>query len=362
MEEYNLQLNSFYAPDIGEVVDIDSIFRYTDLEVKTLHTDEFEDCERQRKASTANEDLMIERRIEADRYECIEMELDMAENRTVTIKTDKYKYIGEVVGELRHGFGICYYNKGGVYIGQWRNDKKYGLGKTLLPDGQIIQGEIVSNYYEGFVEMIVPGKFVEQGYMINNIYIGEVNIKRGGVTVEGKLDDPTANVCKVTYSDTNYYIGEVNRPAGDKSFLSGFGISVAKKNFIYSGYIKSVKSNGYGELFQSDGSRYFGYFKDNKKHGIGFNFTKEGRMTYGYYYEDVKNGPFISFTKSSYKLEMFHLGFRSKIVEKFETCKKYLTLNYPEYSYILKINHKTVYDKLIDVISELSSEILVNEI
>jgi hypothetical protein len=361
MEENNLHLNSFYAPDIGEVVDIDSIFRYTDLEVKTILTEDFEEGERQRKASTAGGDLIMERRMEEDRYECLETE----DGGTVTIKTEKYKYIGEVAGDLRHGFGICYYNKGGVYIGQWKSGKKHGLGKTLFPDGRVVQGELYSNYYEGYVEVVLPGKFIEQGYVINNSFIDEVSIQRGGVTVEGKLCGPE-QVCKIVYSDNNYYIGEINQPESDvikSSDISGFGISVSKKNFIYSGYIKSVKSNGYGELIQSDGSRYFGYFQDNKKHGIGFNFTKDGKMTYGYYENDVKVGPFISFTKTSYKLEIFHLGFRSKIVEKFETCKKYLTLNYPEYSHILKINHKIVHDKLIDVTSDLASEVLiVNEL
>jgi hypothetical protein len=357
MEEFKLYMNTLCIPEIPtSEIDNESVFSFSNFQVKTVLTEDFDD--KQRKASTANDDLIVDRRVIEESEERYEGTTFETERKPLSIKTDKYKYIGEVSeGEMRDGFGICYYSKGEIYIGQWRNGKKHGFGKTIFPNGHIFQGEICNNYYEGFVEMNVPGKFSIQGFVLDNKFLEEVIIKRGGITIEGVINNQSFCVCKIIYSEDHYFIGEV-----DGTLSNGVGISVFKKNFIYSGFFRDNKSFGYGEIIYSDGSRYYGYFEENKRHGVGFHFTKDGKMTFGYYFNDIKDGAFITINKSSFKLEVYHLGFRAKIVEKVETCKKYLLLNYPEFSHILKINYKNIYDRFVEINDELACEVVVNEI
>jgi hypothetical protein len=373
MEEQNMttenNISTYYPPEIAEYECIqpkESIFSQNTLTLKSI-SEEFDSDERQRKASSANEDniMIIQRREDEVRYERIEYSEEQTEvQHTVTIKTDKYKYIGEVAGNKREGFGICYYNKGEIYVGQWKEDKQEGYGKTIFPDGEIYQGEISGNKYNGFCESIQPKRQISiQGYAINNSFMDEVVIKEGSKTIMCAISNDftiTNSLAKIIYSDAHYYIGEVN-----PTLVDGFGISIFKNNFIYSGDVKSFKSNGYGEVFYNDGSRYYGYFRDNKKHGFGFQFTKDGKMIYGFYDDDIKCGPFVTVNKTNYKVDIYHLGLKSKTVEKVDNCKKYINLNYPEFTFILKINFKFVYEKMLDVLpdEDLKNEVLVvNEI
>jgi hypothetical protein len=51
-------------------------------------------------------------------------------------------------------------------------------------------------------------------------------------------------------------------------------------------------------------------------------------------------------------MELYILGFKTKTVEKMDTIKNYLLLNYPEFYKILKIDFDKLINKLIPQINE----------
>src|SRR5690606_23094688 len=124
MEEYSIE---YCKEEVG-------VYNYTDIEVKTINTVDYLD-ERQRKASQAGEFMQEEQ----PNYFNLQREDTEIVRYVDVIKTDKYKYIGEIANSKRDGFGVCYYNRGETYIGNWVSDKKEGLGKTIFTNGDINQ-------------------------------------------------------------------------------------------------------------------------------------------------------------------------------------------------------------------------------
>ena len=159
----------------------------------------------------------------------------------------------------------------------------------------------------------------------------EIIIKKGDYIIESIIP---FTIFKILTSNHN------NKFYGDNTY----GVYV-DENSIISGQISNMKINGYGEIYFKDGLKIIGYFKYNKKNGICFIYTKDGALVYGNYQDNLKNGAFITINKSNYKVELYHYGFRTKIIEKIETSKKYLSLNYPELTYILKIDYKKIIEK-----------------
>lgn len=279
-----------------------------------------ERVERSRKASMA-EDIEHNNRNE-ERLERIRM----------VIKTDEFRYIGETLNNLRDGFGICYYTNGEVHIGEWKNNLKEGYGKSIFPDNSISQGEMKNNKFEGFCEKITKNSIV-YGFVSNGSFIDEIVIKKNNQTIEKNVE---CNILKKIIDDNRYFMGEAN-----------LGISVSVP-VTYAGYLINNMPNGYGEIYK-DGIKFFGNFIDNKRNGLSLEFTKDDKVNIGYYINDVKNGAFFVVTKAGFKMEMYHLGFKIKTVEKFDNCKKYLLLNYPEFASMLKVNYKLLIDKFSQI-------------
>lgn len=50
-------------------------------------------------------------------------------------KTRRNRYEGEVVNNIRQGYGALFYYNWSVYVGMWKNNTKDGLGYTLNPEG-----------------------------------------------------------------------------------------------------------------------------------------------------------------------------------------------------------------------------------
>lgn len=51
------------------------------------------------------------------------------------------KYIGEWLGNKKHGFGIQQWTDGARYEGEWKLNKACGKGKFWHVDGDIFEGE-----------------------------------------------------------------------------------------------------------------------------------------------------------------------------------------------------------------------------
>ena len=51
-------------------------------------------------------------------------------------------YVGELVGDKKHGKGIVRYKNGTVYDGQWVNDLGHGHGVFRWQEGQVMKGSL----------------------------------------------------------------------------------------------------------------------------------------------------------------------------------------------------------------------------
>jgi hypothetical protein len=322
-----------------------------------------------RKASTC-EEKVNEKREERDDNISVQTEMRCdEENQISVIEQDDWKYIGEVKNDLRDGFGICYY-KDRKYVGQWKNDLKSGYGKIIYDNGNIIQGELIDDNFDGYCERLClkkdssmvghysHGKFSDIVIVKNEhkIYEGEVLYENpsGEVTCASFSGGVSIGKLSSTKKSDKYFIGEVLNYKDEH----GFGLFVKQKSTVYMGEMKNRTFLNYIEMYAMDGASFFAIIKHGLKNGISFSFTKDGRTAYGIFENDYKNGPFIHFSnsnslsKSSIKMEMYHLGFKSKVTDKMETSKKYLQLNYPEYLNIFDIDYSMIINKFNNVIAE----------
>jgi len=131
-----------------------------------------------------------------------------------------------------------------------------------------------------------------------------------------------------------------------------------KDNTLFYGEIKNKTMVNYIENYSNDAGCFLGFLIDSKKNGVGLSFLKDGRVCIGEFEDDQKKGPIFIFTnpKQGVKMELYLMGFKTKTVEKMDTIKKYLQLNYPEYCNILKID----FEKLINKLSRDVNEEIAN--
>ena len=325
--------NEFTSPEIPFNDESEIGFINTNFQVPTIDTNEYDELERnerKRKASVAENIEIVKTH---DVYIERDDRINDAERKRLVIKSEKFKYIGEAIGDKRDGFGICHYSNGEIHIGQWRNNLKEGFGKTIYTNGIIYQGEMRNNYYEGYCEKIDKNGTQTSGFVIRGIFIDEIVIQNGDKITEKRVD---SNIVKIISKSKYYY--------SDNNLI----IAYKDEYPTIAGFMINFKLNGYGEIYHKEGSKFFGYFIDNKKNGIGIFFAKDSKVLIGDYTKDVKNGPFFIITKTSFKMEIYHFGLRSKTIDKYDNCKKYLQLNYPEYRYLLKLDFKKLIEKLND--------------
>ncbi len=252
-----------------------------------------------------------------------------------------YTYVGEILKGKRHGFGSCKYKTGDYYTGQWNNDKVEGYGRLLNKSSEVYTGEFNNGQPCGFIEHETP-KAITFGEMRDWKFIGEVVCKKkdkyvieasvsydqkNQMTAFGVIDDLQGNL----------YEGEMMNYSP-----CGWGIQVKKNKFTYKGQ-QDKGFNGYGEVYCVDGTKYFGFFKNNKKHGIVINFNvKEGRISFAKYLADSKNGATLNIYKSGLKVEIWHDGYRVKLIENFELAKQYIKSCYPEHEWILTLEYMSL--------------------
>jgi hypothetical protein len=276
-----------------------------------------------------------------------------------TLYTNSYRYVGETdnLGK-RNGFGICEYRNNNKYIGQFLEGKLHGIGKIILQNGDIFQGEFSDGEINGFLEQIV-GNEVKQGIAKNSSFAEDGVIlymrknplsKSNYIEVEGVFDmeNELTGIGQLVCKEKNLsYEGELS------NFCSnGWGIASIKEKFIYKGFHKEGKFDGYGETYFPDGSKFFGFFKENIKSGLSIAFSTESKVTFGSYLNDYKQGPSVIYYKNLFAVELFHHGFRSRVFERYESAKTYFKTYYPEYDWVARINMK----KIIEYFTEIKAE------
>jgi hypothetical protein len=270
---------------------------------------------------------------------------DECEDITVkAIKTDKYKYIGEVRNGRKDGFGVCYYTNGDKYIGQWQNDLKCGLGKLTLNNGKTFSGEFVNNSVDGFVEYINNQGVMHHGLMRGCRFIpGEPLIMKNSKCIfQGKMkysDGKLNGVGTFNYSNGGKYEGEICDYAEN-----GLGIFYKPDGYIFKGYNKERVFNGLCEVTSPDKALHFAYYKNNVKNGLSITISPEGIYSVGIYSDDTINGGSLILAKECTKFEIWLYGFCVKTIEKKENIINYVNTVYPEYKYLLRIKNSTIWN------------------
>jgi len=269
------------------------------------------------------------------------------------VKED-YTYTGEICCcGMRSGFGFCSFKNGNFYRGQWKKDQMDGYG-VLTTKTEVYQGEFKNDLPDGFIECKTPkditlttmknGSFVEGEVLIKNKekkYVIETTIT--------KVFFETINQTLSCFGTINDYQGNLYEGELHDFKPFGWGTQISKGKFVYKGQ-QDKGFTGYGELFLPDTSKYFGFFKNSKKHGIILNFNvKEERIIFAKYLGDSKNGATLNVYKNGIKVEIWHDGYRVKLLENFELAKKYIQSCYPEHEWIINLDYMALikfYEKL----------------
>jgi len=273
--------------------------------------------------------------------------------------TKKYKYIGDTLNDKRDGFGVCDFLNGKVYIGMFRNDMRNGYGKIIHPNGDIEYSEYSDDKMDGYYEGIKKDGVRIESYIKTKKFSDFIVYEKNNITYQG---EPQAN------ENTNLSFGKltIKKEDSKKVFIGnvlnyqteyGTGLFY-KDNTLFYGEIKNKTMVNYIENYSNDAGCFLGFLIDSKKNGVGLSFLKDGRVCIGEFEDDQKKGPIFIFTnpKQGVKMELYLMGFKTKTVEKMDTIKKYLQLNYPEYCNILKID----FEKLINKLSRDVNEEIAN--
>lgn len=159
-------------------------------------------------------------------------------------KVAKSNYKGEMMHNLRNGFGIYIYeNKFFRYEGEWRNGVKHGNGKLIMKDGSFYEGEFRD---------------------------GEINGK-------GYKFDST----KQTEFTGEFFEGA----------YQGKGILRCKNKYVYEGDFYENLKHGYGEFNEFKvNQNYKGQWYFNKRHGQGVQRYSDGSMYTGDWIRDKRQG------------------------------------------------------------------------
>lgn len=276
-----------------------------------------------------------------------------------SFSTEKYKYIGETLNDKRDGFGICEFFNGKTYIGMFRNDMRDGYAKIIYPNGDQEYAEYADDRMNGYYECVKKDGVRIESNIKSKKFTDFIVFKKSNATYEGEPQaDENNNLSfgKLTIKKEDskkIFIGNVSNYQTE----SGTGMFYKDNNLFY-GEIKNKTMVNYIENYSNDAGCFLGFLKDSKKNGIGISFLKDGRVCIGEFEDDQKKGPIFIFTipKPSVKMELYLMGFKTKTVDKMDTIRKYLQLNYPEYCNILKVD----FEKLINRLSKEINEEIVN--
>jgi len=238
-----------------------------------------------------------------------------------------------------------------------------GYGKLEYENGDILQGVLSNNEFVGYCEFIKSNRSVimKGEYEINK-FLDYVIVQTDSKYFEGEVISNNNNNNKTISIGRLYSVKKPSRVFyGEVSNYKeecGYGIFLLKNSVIYYGHMKNKTFHNYIEMYNAEGGSFFGFLKNGIKEGLSFSFSKDMRVCFGKYIDDLKNGPFVHFSnshslpKSSVRMEIYHLGFKSKIVDKMETSKKYLSLYYPEFCSIFNVNYSQIIEKYNVIIPE----------
>jgi len=147
-------------------------------------------------------------------------------------------YEGELVDNLRHGFGKCIYANGDIYSGEWKGDLREGQGMCTFSSGNVYKGTWANDEFHGTGQLVCPD---------GNAYDGEWAYGRR----EG------FGTMRWTWTERFEYTGEWKKDRFD-----GYGTMVFLFGTKYTGQWSAGREHGDGKIVYWNGDSYEGPFED----------------------------------------------------------------------------------------------------
>lgn len=156
------------------------------------------------------------------------------------------------------------FSGGATYLGNWLGNKRHGEGVQVWPDGAKFEGQWVENVADG------EGTFYHAD---GDVYQGQWR-------------------CDRAHGHGTYTHAEGSRYEGQWEYdkQHGEGIERWPDGAQYSGRYELGRKHGYGEFMWTDGSQYQGEFAENNIHGMGLYNWKDGRWYNGHWSTNRMHG------------------------------------------------------------------------
>ena len=213
------------------------------------------------------------------------------------------EYIGELINNMREGYGKFTYKDGHCYIGTWKNDIPNGKGTLYFNNKVEFEGDFVNEEFDGNGKLFLnngdfqtgdfsKGKsegFGEYCFKNGEKYIGEfanglengqgiLYNKDGSINYEGEFKNSIKEGRGIlhypdgTSLEANFIKGEIK---GKVSLYNSLG------KLYYYGELLDNLFHGFGEYYYENGNYYKGEFYKGKKHGKGIlYYSKDGQKKY----------------------------------------------------------------------------------
>lgn len=174
------------------------------------------------------------------------------------------KYTGENSEGLRSGKGEFVWADGTIYTGRWLNDAMEGAGKITYKDGSVLEGEFFNNKIK-LCDYSSINNNCSYRMTISDSAITYIAVTfNNGTEIAGSVSNDQLNgqgYC--IYANGDNYNGNYSNGA-----RSGQGIYIWKNGATYSGLWASDKMQGTGVYTYSDGAtKISGKFIDNRPDG-----------------------------------------------------------------------------------------------
>eukprot|EP00446_Apocalathium_sp_SHHI-4_P084371 CAMPEP_0177497522 /NCGR_PEP_ID=MMETSP0369-20130122/35091_1 /TAXON_ID=447022 ORGANISM="Scrippsiella hangoei-like, Strain SHHI-4" /NCGR_SAMPLE_ID=MMETSP0369 /ASSEMBLY_ACC=CAM_ASM_000364 /LENGTH=464 /DNA_ID=CAMNT_0018974677 /DNA_START=9 /DNA_END=1403 /DNA_ORIENTATION=- len=178
---------------------------------------------------------------------------NMAHGRGLFIEADGSRYEGQWDQDTKQGHGVYTHIDGTTFEGQWRKDVKSGTGTEVWADGALYQGEFFNGFKHGV-----------------GIYRGN-----GGVEYEGQFrEDKMHGEGCYKFAGGRKYFGQ-----WADGHMTGAGRMEWPNGAVYDGgYLNDLKS-GEGSFLWPDGRTYSGGWLNGKQHGEGISEDAKGFKT-----------------------------------------------------------------------------------
>ena len=296
------------------------------------------------------------------------------------------RYEGYFINNKMNGFGTYYFAEGNSFTGKFTNGKFDGTGKYFYENGLISKyityqnGNVVSsnhkmredyrdqnsnnffnqirNTHPGVIEHLLEIKplraVMDELYwtkrIFNNgdIYIGQMDSKQNlyGRCCIIKTNSPDTYFLGYLINNEltgegvnyNYQWKKIYEGNFEHNLKNGFGILFNNNGSTYSGEFINGKPNGKGVLYYNNNTRFEGYFINGFQNDKGFlinpNKSTKQEITYNNG-NIVEQGEIFNYNKSKYKKQ-----FKEEFNEFEKNCKK---LGYEKYMNLM-MNIKSTKD------------------